>query len=353
VTADGAILTVNACKHPDLFQALKGGGAGFGVTTRLTLATRPLPDRFGYLGQTITAASDAGFRRLIAEFCRFAKDALINPHWGEQVTFKPDNSLVFAMDYQGLSEEEVRAAWAPFWDWITDNPGDIAKVSDLELVSMPGRNWWDAVYREQHRPGSIVLDKRANAAPGNFWWSGNSGEVGIFLGGYESIWLPENLLAPENRDELVDALFAASRHYATTLHFNKGLAGATPARRAEARDTPIHPSMIDAFALAIIGGGQLQKYPGVRGHEPDMVHARIDAKRIAAAFGALRAVAPDSGSYSSEMSFFEDKWREVAWGPHYDSLLATKQKYDPDGLFTGHHQVGSEFWSADGFTRLD
>jgi hypothetical protein len=32
-------------------------------------------------------------------------------------------------------------------------------------------------------------------------------------------------------------------------------------------------------------------------------------------------------------------------------LLATKQKYDPSGLFTGHHQVGSEFWSADGFAR--
>lgn len=353
VTANGAMLTVNACNHPDLFLALKGGGAGFGITTRLTLATRPLPDRFGYIGQTIKAASDAGFRRLIDRFCRFARESLINPHWGEQVTFKPDNSLVFAMDYQGLTEAEVRTAWAPFWDWVSANPADIAEVSELKLVSTPGRNWWDPNYRQQHLPGSIVLDERADAVPGDFWWAGNSGEVGIFLAGYESIWLPENLLAAENRDALAGALFAASRHYATTLHFNKGLAGATPARREEARATTVHPSMIDAFALAIIGGGQLQKYPSVPGHEPDLKTARSDAGKIAAAFGALRAVAPDSGSYSSEMSYFEERWREVAWGPHYDSLLATKQKYDPDGLFMGHHQVGSEFWSADGFTRLD
>jgi len=28
-----------------------------------------------------------------------------------------------------------------------------------------------------------------------------------------------------------------------------------------------------------------------------------------------------------------------------------KRKYDPDGLFFVHHGVGSEEWSADGFTR--
>jgi len=29
-----------------------------------------------------------------------------------------------------------------------------------------------------------------------------------------------------------------------------------------------------------------------------------------------------------------------------------KNRYDPDGLFFVHHGVGSERWSADGFTRL-
>jgi hypothetical protein len=29
-----------------------------------------------------------------------------------------------------------------------------------------------------------------------------------------------------------------------------------------------------------------------------------------------------------------------------------KNLYDPDGLFFDHHGVGSERWSADGFTRL-
>jgi hypothetical protein len=39
---------VNDVREPDLFWALKGGGGGtFGVVTRLTLATHPLPETFG------------------------------------------------------------------------------------------------------------------------------------------------------------------------------------------------------------------------------------------------------------------------------------------------------------------
>jgi hypothetical protein len=33
-------------------------------------------------------------------------------------------------------------------------------------------------------------------------------------------------------------------------------------------------------------------------------------------------------------------------------LRSVKKKYDPEGLFFVHNGVGSEDWSADGFTRL-
>jgi hypothetical protein len=60
----------------------------------------------------------------------------------------------------------------------------------------------------------------------------------------------------------------------------------------------------------------------------------------------------DAGSYVSESDFFDANWQRSFWGENYPRLQAVKRRYDPDGLFFVHHGVGSEDWSADGFTRL-
>ena len=66
----------------------------------------------------------------------------------------------------------------------------------------------------------------------------------------------------------------------------------------------------------------------------------------------VRTLLPDAGSYVSESNFFETGWQRAYWGANYPRLLEVKNRYDPDGLFFVHHGVGSERWSADGFTRL-
>jgi FAD/FMN-containing dehydrogenase len=176
--------------------------------------------------------------------------------------------------------------------------------------------------------------------------------VGWFLHGYQSLWLPAALLEKNQQEPFADALFAASRHWAVALNFNKGLAGAPPAVVAAARDTATNPAVLTAFALAIIDGGGAPAYPGIPGHEPDLAAARRDAGAIGKAMGELRKLVPDGGSYVSESNFFESDWQRSFWGANYPRLQAVKAKYDPDGLFFVHHGVGSEEWSDDGFTRL-
>jgi len=352
VTADGAILTVNECQQPDLFWALKGGGAGWGITTRLTLATHELPALLGTLTAAFKAKSDAAFLALAEQFLGFAQASLINPHWGEQATFSADNSLSLHMNFQGLDAAAAQDVWKPFLDWLDTRKADYEIAEPLKVVVAPAQHWWDFEYRKKNFPQTIRIDKRGGSETGRFWWAGNSVEVGVFIAGYESLWLPQALLADAQRAELAAMLVKASRFTPAAPHFNKGLAGATEARRAEARKTAVHPSCIDAFALLIFAAGQTGTFPGVAGHMPDVEAATSHAAKIAAALAIARQLAPEGGAYSSEMGYHESNWQRAAWGPNYDRLLQIKTTYDPQGLFVGHHQVGSELWSPDGFEPI-
>ena len=70
--------------------------------------------------------------------------------------------------------------------------------------------------------------------------------------------------------------------------------------------------VLDAFALMICATGEPPAYPGVPDHEPDAVLAGKQAQAIGRAMDELRKLVPNAGSYVSE----------------------------------------SDFWSADGFTKL-
>jgi hypothetical protein len=69
---------------------------------------------------------------------------------------------------------------------------------------------------------------RRGARSNDGWWAGDAGQVGWFIWGYESLWLPASLLNVQDQQHLADALFANSRYSRVELHFNKGLAGAPP-----------------------------------------------------------------------------------------------------------------------------
>jgi FAD/FMN-containing dehydrogenase len=351
VTADGAVRIANACTDPELFWAIKGGGGSLGVVTRLTLRTHNLPAFFGAAFMTVKATSDAAYRRLIGRIVSFYRESLFNPHWGEQIAFRPGNILAIAMVFQGLDQRRAEAIWRPFLDWLADAPQDFSIESAPWIVALPARRFWDPAFLKE-MPGVVLADDRPGAPAANVFWAGNLEETGQFLHGYQSAWLPASLLQPDRREALADALFAASRHWGVSLHVNKGLAGAPADAIAAARDTAMNPAVLDAFALVIIGAEEPPAYPGIPGHEPDLAAARRHAQAIDRAMSELRALLPTVGSYVSESDFFELAWQEAFWGANYERLLAVKDRYDPDGLFFVHHGVGSERWSADGFTRL-
>ena len=351
VTADGQVRIANACTEPDLYWAIKGGGGGtFGVVTRLTLRTHALPAVFGAVSAKIEAKSDDAYRRLVARIVEFYRTSLMNPHWGEQIRFRSGRRVGVDMVFQGLDQATAQATWKPLFDWIAAAPDDYVMAHPL-ILALPARKFWDAGFMKA-LPGVVRADDRPGAPADTFFWAGDAGQVGQVLHGYQSVWLPQALLQPERQGELVDALVAAASLWGLSLHFNKGLAGAGPEALAASRATATNPAVLDAFALAITGGEEPPAYPGIAGHEPDLAAGRRDAQAIRACMAPLKRLVPAPASYVSESDYFEADWRTAYWGVNAPRLAAVKQRYDPEGLFFVHHGVGSERWSADGFSRI-
>jgi FAD/FMN-containing dehydrogenase len=352
VLADGSVQVANAGTHPELFWTLKGGGGGsLGVVTKLTLRTRTLPKYFGAVSGAIRAKSDAAYRDLVAQIIGFYRDRLFNPHWGEQIRFGPRNTVELHMVSQGLDRQQAVAVWKPFFDWVAGRRADLSVTTPTTIAALSARRFWDPKFWDALPVKVVVHDDRPHAPKGNVFWAGDGEQVGQFVHGYRSAWLPAALLEKERQHELVDALVAASRRWPVSLHFNKGLAGAPPEELAAARETATNPAVLDAFALAIIAGESGPAFPGIAGHEPNVSAARRSAAAINRAMDELLKVVREPGSYVSESDYFERDWQHSFWGSNYARLAATKKKYDPNGLFCVHHGVGSEEWSADGFTK--
>src|SRR4029077_887697 len=151
-------------------------------------------------------------------------------HWGEQVSIAPDNTLKISMVCQGLDKQQTKQVWQPFFDWVSASPNDFSVSDELGAEATAARHWWAVEGND-----SMIQDKREGAPAYHGWWQGDQEQVGAFIHGYDSLWLPASLLQDRQQRRLEETLFAASRYKQVGLHFNKGLAGAAPEVRAGAR----------------------------------------------------------------------------------------------------------------------
>ena len=256
------------------------------------------------------------------------------------------------MVFQGLDRSEAQAVWQPFLDSLAAAPDDFEiEFSPLKIVVDLGPQLLgpDAVQEaarlHQHR-------RPARRAAGQCVLAGRSG-----AGRPGAAWLPVGLAAggAAARGPAAGARRRAVRRDAGTgacrCTSTRAWQARRPRRWPRRRDTAMNPAVLDAFALVICGAEGPPAYPGVAGHEPDPAagtpaRAGHRARDGRAAQAGARTPAPTS----SESNFFEPDWQRSFWGSNYPRLLAVKQRYDPDGLFFVHHGVGSERWSADGFS---
>ncbi len=339
VTAGGEVVVANPSNHPDLFWALRGGGGGtFGVVTKVTMRTHPLPETLGAVAGTIRASGPRSFRLLVGKLVElFPK--LCDEHWGEQIRLGEDNSAEFSLVAVNMSDEETQALWQPFLGWVKGSPDDY--TSDVFVVTIPFGSFWDAHARDELAPDMICHDDRPGQPGDRFWWAANQNEVSWYINAYQSRWLPRQLF-DEAPEVLAEALFEATRHWHVGIHLNKGLSGAAREALERDRTTSINPAAFEAAALVIAASSQQEAFPSVPGLQPDPRLGRARAHQVSRAMEIIRDATPGAGSYVNETDYFEPDWQHSLWGENFARLLAIKQRYDPTNLFSVHHGVGSE-----------
>ncbi len=76
----------------------------------------------------------------------------------------------------------------------------------------------------------------------------------------------------------------------------------------------MNPAVADAFALLICANAEQPAYPGIPGHEPDVVTAHKHARAVERAMKEIRSLVPMAGSYVAESDYFEAEWQRSFWG---------------------------------------
>jgi FAD/FMN-containing dehydrogenase len=165
VTANGDVLVANEFQNEDLFWALRGGGGGtFGVVTRMTLLSHPIPSIDGWISGTLSARSDEAYVELIERYLTFVASSLTNEVWGEGVTFlKGKNTIEVGTSFLDITSEAAQEVWNEFVADLEARPDNFEV--DLTFFEQPFKEKWNPVGKS-----GVIMDDRPEALDGYFWW---------------------------------------------------------------------------------------------------------------------------------------------------------------------------------------
>ncbi|KAF3006223.1 hypothetical protein E8E14_001906 [Neopestalotiopsis sp. 37M] len=104
VTADGSIIRANETENPDMFFALKGAGAGFGVITEFVVKTHPEPGSIVQYSFTATFAKHADMADIFEQWQTLISDPNLDRRFGSEIVMH-ELGLVITATFYGTQEE--------------------------------------------------------------------------------------------------------------------------------------------------------------------------------------------------------------------------------------------------------
>ncbi|KAF8527017.1 FAD-binding domain-containing protein [Hysterangium stoloniferum] len=313
VIANGSLITASEVEHPDLFWAIRGGGAGsWGVIISATLRTYPTFPAVVHTSVVTLNSSEAAadLASLHASHIFDWDDQKIG-HYFILLQISP-SLFIWAMIslWPNASEAAVNASLAPF----------------LDRAVLLGTNFSVNV------SGGMVNDQL-----------GNSDQAGINTGlGSrlipEQIYRGDPLVIRDTYKQLFDA--------GASGVLGHMVGGGQVSENAHI-DSAVQPKWRTAKAhIALSTSWNEDATPAeVKNFQQSITKVQVPIlDKLAGGLG--------SGSYSNEGDAFEPNFQVTFYGPNYARLSAIKRIYDPDDLFIVATGVGSERWDSQGLCRV-
>ncbi|KAJ6557654.1 hypothetical protein B0H19DRAFT_946457 [Mycena capillaripes] len=305
VVANGELLQVNSISNPDLFYALRGGGAGsWGVIVNATVRTFPTFDgTFSLIELGATTNTAAASLAAVHAQHIFDLDAV---RGGQYFWFvKSGNITVLELETftANTTLDEGTALLTPFLNDALAVPGVF--VIAQEIANM---NVNDALRMKDD----------------------DAGQFGV-LG---SRLIPTEAYQDPNASDTVEKVYMELLDGGATEILGHLVAGGQVSDNADIVSA-VNPAWRTAKA-----------------HAKSSSLTEIDAIRNEFQTNQLPILeqlsGPNAGSYSSEADALEPDFKMTFYGPNYGKLSAIKAKYDPHDLFIVPAGVGSERWDKAG-----
>ena len=326
--ASGETVTASECnEYSDLFKALRGGGPGYGLVTKLTYRSFDEPWASG----SIEGARYGDLAANLNEFFEWYKgivDQGLAKHFGGTITFPWEDYLYVNLKFVNLSPEDCEGH--------IQNP--FFKNAYTPITCKP-----DAYFLEE-----LQDYETSRHAPGlqQDWLKemSSSYHVGTLTRYVEPHHLEEGYkqrLAGALKtvmDSVLGLQDLVGMHLSTmTLISMNYVLGGSPEAVAHFDQTSVNPQVKSAV-LTVKFDWTLRDHI-VAADEP--VNRKIwDA--FVKGKNAVDDALPSSGGYVNEGDISEINWPGHYWGSNYDFLLEVKRKYDPLNLFTCFQCVGAD-----------
>lgn len=317
VLADGRIVTANECQHRDLYEAFRGGGPGYAVALSFAMKAHPnvpviavqrlevvpisgntsaLLDAVTVLFQLYPAMHQAGF----AGYGYWHLDSL-QPIFG-------NTSLGYYHDFWNIGQtvQQAKAAFAPM-------RRALEKLQDIVTINETYQSYLD--YWSMYAAESGLNDPVGN-------------EAAIT----SRLFDPKSVTDFRNVRLYIDIASGQPQDYvANVIELVSGQ------RIGEDAYSGLHPAWRTSPFVHLIGWGWASG-----SSEEIKAYVRNNVTSVKGA--AQKRLAPDTGGYMNEGDRMDPQWKETFYGDKYEGHLATKRKYDPEGLFYCPTCVGSDEW---------